>query len=361
MRIIEAHVLNNLGKVDNLVEALAGVGLRLVDRKVRWGVLSTAKIGRRAVIPAIQHSANGEVVAIASRNADRARDFAREMGIPQTYGSYDGLVAADDIDAVYIPLPNSMHMEWTIKAAENGKHVLCEKPFAMNADECAKMQAAAAQNRVKLMEAFMYRFHPRTQRMLELLRGRAVGEIRFIHSEFTIQITDTANIRLQKALGGGALMDVGCYCVNVCRTIAAEEPVEVQAYANWSSTGVDEQMSATLRFPSGILAQFDCALTLSRRQSYQAVGSAGVLDVPAAFVPGTDQATIRQLKEEKESLLQFAGVDQYRLMVEHFAQCVLTDQEPRYPASDGTANMRVIDALYRSAHDDGQPQRVPSG
>ena len=331
---------------------------KTVERKVRWGVLSTAKIGRRAVIPAIQHSSNGELVAVASRHPDSGRDFARDLGIPRSYGGYEALVSADDIDAIYNPLPNSMHAEWTLKAAEMGKHVLCEKPLAMNAPECIEMEAAARKNNVKLMEAFMYRFHPRTQRVLELARNRAVGDIRFFHSEFTIQITDPSNIRLQKALGGGGLMDVGCYCVNACRMVAGEEPVEVQAYANWCPTGVDEQMSANIRFPSGMLAQFDCGLGLSPRQSYQVVGSEGVLDLPVAFVPGTSETAIRQVKEGREALHPFAGVDQYQLMIEHFAQCVLTDQQPRYPASDGTANMRVIDALYRSAQKGGQPQRL---
>jgi predicted dehydrogenase len=330
----------------------------LVDRKVRWGVLSTANIGRSAVIPAIQHSSNGDLVSIASRNPNKARDFARDIGIPQSYGSYDALVSADDIDAVYIPLPNSMHAEWTIKAAERGKHVLCEKPLAMNADECARIETAADQNDVKVMEAFMYRFHPRTQRVIELARSQVVGETRFIHSEFTIRITDTANIRLQTALGGGALMDVGCYCVNTSRMIAAQEPFEVQAYPNWGPTGVDEQMVANLRFASGLLAQFDCALTLSHRESYQIVGSEGVLDVPVAFVPGTNETVIRQTQGGKETLHRFAGDDEYRLMVEHFAQCVLTDQQPRYPPADGIANMRIIDALYRSARTGGQPQRL---
>jgi len=321
-------------------------------------VLSTANIGRFAVIPAIQQSANGELVAVASRNLNKARDFARELGIPQSYGSYDALVSADDIDAVYIPLPNSMHAEWTIKATEKGKHVLCEKPLAMNADECTKMETAASQNDVKLMEAFMYRFHPRTERAFELARNRVVGENRFIHSEFTIRITDIDNIRLQTALGGGALMDVGCYCVNASRMIAAEEPFEVQAYANWGPTGVDQQMSANLRFTSGLLAQFDCALTLSHRESYQIVGSEGVLDLPVAFVPGTNETIIRQEQGGKETLHRFAGDDEYRLMVEHFSKCVLTDQQPRYSPADGSANMRVIDALYRSARNGGQPQRI---
>jgi predicted dehydrogenase len=282
------------------------------------------------------------------------------MGIPQSYGSYDALVSANDVDAVYIPLPNSMHAEWTIRAAENRKHVLCEKPLAMNADECAEIEAAASRHGVKVMEAFMYRFHPRTQRAFELARDRDVGETRFIHSEFTFRITDMGNIRLQAALGGGALMDVGCYCVNVSRMIAAQEPIEVQAYANWSPSGVDEQMPANLRFPSGLLAQFDCAFTLSHRESYQIVGSEGLLDVPVAFVPATNQTAIRQVQRGKETLHRFEGDDEYRLMVEHFAECVLADRQPRYPPSDGTANMRVIDALYRSARNGGQPQRLSS-
>jgi len=153
-------------------------------------------------------------------------------------------------------------------------------------------------------------------------------------------------------------MDVGCYCVNATRMIAGEEPIEVQAYANWGPTGVDVQMSANLRFPSGLLAQFDCALILSHRQSYQVVGSEGVLDVPVAFVPGINKTVIRQVEDGNEALHEFAEADQYQLMVEDFSHCILTDQQPRYPPSDGTANMRVIDALYRSARNDGRPERL---
>lgn len=321
-------------------------------------MLSTAKIGRSAVIPAIQHSMNGQVVAVASRNLNRARDIARDLRIPRSYGSYDALVSADDIDVVYVPLPNSMHREWTIRAVEAGKHVLCEKPLAMSAEECVEMETAAHHNGVKLMEAFMYRFHPRTQRAIELARNQAVGDIRFIRSEHTAPTRDPSNIRLQLELGGGGLMDLGCYCVSVSRMIAAEEPIEAQAYVNWGPTGVDEQMSANLRFASGLLAQFDCALTLSYRQSYQIVGTEGLLDVPAAFAPGMNQTVIRQQSGGKETLHQFPGDDEYRLMVEHFANCVLTDQQPRYPPADGTANMRVIEALYHSGRNAGQPQRL---
>ena len=334
------------------------VRLRLVDRKIRWGVLSTANIGRAVVIPAIQHSVNGELVAVASRESGRAREFAAKCGIPVNYGSYEALISAEDIDAVYIPLPNSLHEEWTVRAAEAGKHILCEKPMAMSAAECVAMEDAARRNGVKLMEAFMYRFHPRTQKVLESVRSRAIGDVRLIQSVFTFRVTDRADIRLQPDLGGGSLMDVGCYCVNVTRMVAAQEPIEVEAYASWGATGVDEQLVGSLRFENGLLAQFECSLVLNRRELYQLIGTEGVFDVPAAFLPGTSNTIIRQQQGRSEMLHEVPGADEYRLMVEHFSSCVLNDEPPRYSATDAAANMRVIEALYRSARSGGQPERV---
>jgi xylose dehydrogenase (NAD/NADP) len=327
-------------------------------RKIRWGVLSTSNIARAAVIPAIQHSANGELAAVASRDKQRAHDFAAKLAIQMSYGIYDALLSANDVDAVYIPLPNSLHREWTIKAAEAKKHVLCEKPLAMNATECADMDAAARRNGVKLMEAFMYRFHPQTQKVLDLLQAGAIGDLRLIHSAFTFRVTNPANIRLQPELGGGSLMDVGCYCVNIARTIAGREPTNVQAYASWSSSGVDDQMVANLQFSNDLLAQFDSSLTLSRREFYQVVGTEGVIDVPLAFLPGTGTTTIRLSHGDKEELYEIPGVDEYRLMVEHFASCVLKDEPVRYPPAEAAANMGVIEALYRSAKHRGQPENI---
>ncbi len=270
--------------------------------KLRWGVISTSNIGRAAVNPAIQASNNGELLAVASRDEERARDFAGQWGIPAHYGSYQALLDDASLDAVYIPLPNSMHREWTIRAAENGKHVLCEKPLALNAAECGEMQAAADANGVKLMEAFMYRFHPRTERVVEMVRAGAVGDLKMITSAFTFRLTNPDNIRLDPALGGGSLMDVGCYCVNVSRTIAGAEPVEVQAVAHEFSSGVDEQMAGTLRFASGLLAQFDCSLTMERRESYVVAGTDGYLTVPGAFLPGTDDAVIEERRGRGETI-----------------------------------------------------------
>jgi len=331
----------------------------MVERKLKWGVLGTANIGRAAVIPAIQHSSNGQVVAVASRSEEKARVFATELGIPRAYGSYQALLAADDIDAVYIPLPNSLHREWTIKAAEAGKHVLCEKPLALNAAECVDMDVAARRNGVKLMEAFMYRFHPQTEQVLQLIQQGAIGTVRFIRAAFTFRLTNPANIRFQPELGGGALMDVGCYCVNVCRTLAGAEPVEVQAYASWGETGVDEQLVGTLRFADDLFAQFDCALDMERREVYQVAGTESCLDVPVAFLPrAADTTIVQRTGRWEETTYTVPGVDEYQLMVEHFADCVRHDRPVRYPPAEAAANMRVIEALYRSARNSGRPERV---
>ena len=329
------------------------------DGKLRWGILSTANIARAAVIPAIRASRNGDVRAVASRNRERAYAFASELDIPQSYGSYQGLLEAEDIDAVYIGLPNSLHCEWTVKAADAGKHVLCEKPLGATAAECDEMDRAARRNGVVLMEAFMYRFHPRTERVSKLIRDGAIGPLRAIQSTFTFRLRRSDDIRLQKDLAGGALMDVGCYCVNVSRTLAAAEPVEVQAFAHWAESGVDSQMAGTLRFESGLLAQFDCALTLERRESYQAAGPDGYLSVSSAFLPGDGESTIEEHHGRAgRSVHTLPGADEYQLMVEHFADSALEGREVRYPASEAAANLRAIEALYRSAKNAARPEPV---
>jgi xylose dehydrogenase (NAD/NADP) len=327
--------------------------------RVRWGVMSTANIGRAAVNPAIQASANGELVAVASRDAERARSFAQAHGIPESVGSYEALLDRGDVDAVYIPLPNSMHREWAIRAAEVGKHVLCEKPLALDAAECHEMEAAAKEAGVLLMEAFMYRFHPRTERVVEMVRKGRVGDVGAIRSTFTFRLRNPDNIRLDPMLGGGALMDVGCYCVNVSRTMVGEEPFEVQATAVWTGRNVDEALTGVLRFPRGVTAHFDCALTLERSEVYEVAGTDGQLRVPAAFLPGTADVPILESRgREGETVHTVKGVDEYRLMVEHFADCVLNGDTPRYTPSEAGANMRVIDALYRSARDGGAPKAL---
>lgn len=325
------------------------------DGKLRWGILSTADIGRKAVNPAIRASSNGELAAVASRDQARAREFARANGIHRVLGSYQALLDDDGIDAVYNPLPNSLHKDWTIRAAAAGKHVLCEKPLGLDAAECREMEAAASANGVKLMEAFMYRFHPRTERVLEMVREGAVGDLKEIRSSFTFLLDRPDDIRWARALGGGALMDVGCYCVNASRTLAGMEPVEVRAMANFRDSGVDQQMAGSLRFEDGLLAHFDCALTMERTEVYQVMGTQGHLRVREAFVPGTDAVDIEQFDVENNlTRIPVPGADEYRLMVEHFADCVLNDLPLRYSPEEAALNMKVIEALYESAEGDGK-------
>ena len=324
-----------------------------------WGILSTANIGRAAVMPAIRASANGTLVAVASRTSARALEFATTHGIPEHYGSYDALLGAAGIDAVYIPLPNSLHREWAIKAVEHGKHVLCEKPLGLTAAECHEMAAAAKANGVTLMEAFMYRFHPQIGRVEGLIRDGTLGALKSIRSAFTFRLTKPGNIRLDPALGGGALMDVGCYCVNVSRTLAGREPVEAQAWATFGPTGVDLELAGSLRFDGGLVAQFDCSLTMERREFVEIAGTEGSIELRAAFVPGTADAVVIQHRGREPSIEhRIAGDDEYRLMVEHFADGALHRRPVRYPADEAAANLRVIEALYRSTRQGGRPMTL---
>ncbi|MCB9118365.1 MAG: Gfo/Idh/MocA family oxidoreductase [Caldilinea sp.] len=328
---------------------------------IRWGILSTANIARAAVIPAIQAAANNEVIAVASRDAGRAADFAGKLGIPRAYGSYEALLDDDAIDAVYIALPNSLHFAWTVNAAAAGKHILCEKPLALDAAQCIEMGDAAEEGGVLLMEAFMYRFHPQITAALDLVHEGAIGELHHMHAAFTFRVTDPANIRLQADLGGGSLMDVGCYCINALRTFAGREPVEVQATAAWHANGVDERMAGLLSFDDGLTGQFDAALDLARRETFLAAGTEATLDLPRAYLPGAGDTTVRIRKSYADVSEQtIAGCDEYQLMVEHFADCVRTGQPPRYGPAEAACNMTVIEALYRSARAGGRPVPVPT-
>jgi predicted dehydrogenase len=331
----------------------------MTEKKLRWGVLGAANIGKVAVNPAIQASRNGTLVAVASRDAARARAFADAASIPKAYGSYEELLDDPDVDAVYVPLPNALHHAWTVRAVEQKKHVLCEKPLAMSAAECVSMQRAAEANGVLLMEAFMYRFHPRTADVIARLRGGALGEVRAIRSAFTFRLVRPENIRLSAELGGGALMDVGCYCVNASRTLLGAEPTSAHAWATWGPSGVDTELAGALRFANGVVAHFDCALTLERRETCEVAGTLGSFSLDPAFLPGkADAVLVERRSGGKEERHTTAGVDQYRLMVEHFAEAVLEGTPLRYPAIEAARNMAAIEALYRSARNGGAPEPV---
>lgn len=336
---------------------------RLMSRRLRFGVLSTANIGRNQVNPAIQASRNAELVAVASRDAERARRFAEQGGIARHHGSYEALLDDSEIDAVYIPLPNSMHREWAIRAAEKGKHILCEKPLATTAADCREMQAAANANRVVLMEAFMYRFHPRTEKLLQLAADGTIGEIRVIRSAFTFKLLRADNIRFFPELGGGALFDLGCYCVDASRRIARSEPVEAQAFAEWNERGVDTQLTGALRFANGVVAHFDCSFKMERREFVEAGGVDGAIASPSeTFVNSTDPTEVLQYRGREPVLVHKApGENHYRLMVEHFCDVAQGKAALRYGIDHSIENLRAIEALYESARTGGRPVAVRAG
>lgn len=316
---------------------------------VKWGILGCAGIARRALIPALQKADNASLVAIASREEAKARTWANQYKIERAYGNYEALLDDPEIQAIYNPLPNSLHKEWTIKAAAKGKHVLCEKPLGVTPAECQEMIHACHQYGVLLMEAFMYRFHPRTLKVKELIETGTIGALRLIKASFSVPQSDLQNVRLRKDLAGGSLMDLGCYCVNVSRFLTAAEPTEVYATIEYGEQSqVDEGLAALLLFPGGILAGMDCSFRMARRQHYEVVGAQGTIYVPQAYVPGNEAADIVLTVEGQTDTLTIPGIDQYQLEVEHFSECILAGKQPRYVAEDGTKNMRVIEALYQS-------------
>lgn len=327
-------------------------------QKFNWGILSTANIGRRAMIPALKASNMAEVMAVASRDLDKAHRFADDLEIKKAYGSYQELLEDDQIHAVYIPLPNHLHKEWSIKAAEAGKHVLCEKPLALTAEDCEAMKAAAEANGVLLMESFMYRHHPRILAAREMLRAGKIGELRVIDAAFTFRLDDVNDIRYQPEMGGGAVMDVGCYCINIIRLMAGREPKVVHARAAWAPSGVDDQLVAILDFEDGLIAHFDCGFNMESRQKCIIAGTDGYLSLPWTYTPGLDETLILDQKghgsPEKH---RFDGVDEYRLIAEEFMRSVPTGNPP-YDADDAAANMRVILACLQSASQNGRLVKI---
>jgi predicted dehydrogenase len=322
-----------------------------MPQKIRWGIISTATIGLKRVIPAIRDSRNGEVVAVASRSLEKAQAFAASAGIPQAYGSYDELIADPQVDAIYNPLPNSEHAAWSIRCAEAGKPVLCEKPLARDAAEAQTMVDAFAARGLLFAEAFMYRFHPQTQQVVRMVQAGAVGQVTAVQAAFCFPVSDENDIRLSQPLAGGALMDVGCYCVNVIRLLTGEEPQRVSAVATFGArSGVDEALAGVLGFASGAVAQFDCGLRSFRAHTYEVRGTRGRIQVPEGFTMDPEAGTaIRHWQGTRYDEIDIGPANHYRLMVEDFADALLAGRAPRYAPQDAVANMRVIDSLLASA------------
>lgn len=321
--------------------------------QLRWGVLGAANIARTRVIPAIQGSSNGRVVALASRNIEKGRAVASPLQIDRVYGSYEQLLADPEVDAVYNPLPNSLHAEWTLRAAEAGKPILCEKPLATNAAEAARMVETCARLGVPLMEAFMYRFHPQNVRVRALLAEGAIGAVGQVRAGFGFRMDplNADNVRLRKDLAGGALMDVGCYAVNASRMVFNEEPVRATAWRDVDRRfGVDVALAGMLEYGDRRFATIDCSFRSGYSGWYMIVASGGTIEVPRAYTPqlGETEIVITDAQNKRHTE-RFAGVDQYRLMAEAFASAILDGAPVPCPPSDAVANMRAIDALVRAA------------
>lgn len=320
-------------------------------QKIRWGVLSTAKIGRTKVIPAIQTSTHGDVLAICSRDQASAQHAADELGIARAYDSYAALLADPDIDAIYNPLPNHLHVPWSVKALEAGKHVLCEKPLGLNAADLTPLTDAAKRfPHLKVMEAFMYRFHPQWQKAKELVTTGSIGQLRTIHTHFSYNNRETENIRNNVAMGGGALMDVGCYGVSLSRYLFGAEPArvlgQITPYAGYE---VDCLVSAILEFPEGS-ATIVASTKIEPNQYVEASGEAGSIFIPLPFNPVADTATQILLKRDSvQEEMTFASSDHYRNMADAFALSILNNQPVPTPLSDAVANMKIIDAIFASA------------
>lgn len=325
--------------------------------QVRWGILGNATIARKCVIGAIQKSRNGLVHALATRSPADAAEVVAENNVRNIYDDYDGLLADPVVDAVYVPLPNHMHLPWTLKALSAGKHVLCEKPLACNAREAREMAARAKETGLLLMEAFMYRFHPRSRHIKQIVDQGNIGKPCLVRSAFCYHMDDDmlqsgANARLKSEMGGGVLLDVGCYSVSAARWLLNAEPTAVQAQAVYHPAGVDMHLVGTLRFEEEKLAVLEASFISALQQTYTVVGSDGAIDLPHdAFIPWEKDAvyTLRKKDEEVGEEYVIQGADEYQLMVEHFSDAVLGRTELDCTPDDSVANMRVLDALAEAA------------
>jgi D-xylose 1-dehydrogenase (NADP+, D-xylono-1,5-lactone-forming) len=317
---------------------------------VKWGILSTADINRKLLAGAAL-SDEVDVVAVGSRDLSRAREFADTWGIERAYGAYDELLADPDVEAVYIPLPNTMHADWSIRAVEAGKHVLCEKPFSRHLEDVERAFAAADAAGKLLSEAFMYRYHPQTARLVELVESGAVGELRVIRTTFSYSLYDVANIRLRPDVEGGALMDVGCYCVSSARLLAGE-PVSVVGAAHIGTSGTDWVFAGMLRFADDVVALFDCGTSLPQRDELEVVGTEGSLFLDDPW--HCNEPVIELRRDGAVERIEIEQANPYRLELEGMNAAIRGERPLLLGREDAVGQVRVIDALFRSAATGGE-------
>ncbi len=318
--------------------------------KVKWGVLGTAKIAVNKVIPAMKNSEHGEVVAVASRNKVKAQNIEL-LHDTKLFDSYEKLLQDPDIEAVYIPLPNHLHVPWSIKAIKAGKHVLCEKPIGLNSHEAVKLlELSQTHPNIKVMEAFMYRFHPQWQKTKQWVLEGKIGELLTIHSHFSYHNTDPENFRNKPDMGGGGLMDIGCYCLSLARFLFDKEPHRVQGILDYDPVfHVDRLASGVLDFETGT-STFSCGTQMTSYQTVQVLGSAGRIEIEIPFNAPNDQpCRIWYQQQGSPQEITFPVTDQYTLQGDAFSKAILNDTPVPTPLTDAVANMRVLEAVIDSS------------
>ena len=322
---------------------------------LRWGLLGTGRINRALIAP-LRISPRNRLTAVASRDADRARAYATERDIPRWHGSYEALLADPEIDVIYNSLPNSLHAEWTIKAAQAGKHVLCEKPLAVTVEDVDAIAAAAERAGVVVAEAFMYRHHPQTLKVQELVASGAIGRLRLVRGGFTFNLTRPGDVRLDPALGGGSIWDVGCYPISFARAAIGAAPLEAFGWQVTGPTGVDLSFTGQLRFPGQVYAQVDSSFQATLRMVMDFVGDAGRITLTNAFKPDAD-SRLYLWREDAMEVLTFPAQELYLGEVEDMADAILLDKPPRVSLADSRENVATILALLRSARE-GRAQQL---
>jgi predicted dehydrogenase len=329
--------------------------------ELRWGILGTGNIAGQFA-GGLAFSRRSMAVAVGSRQKLSAQEFARSHSVPTAYGSYESLVADEQVDAIYNSLPNSLHADWTIRALKAGKHVLCEKPVAMNAADAERMFDAAQKTGRVLMEAFMYRSHPQTLALVETVRSGAIGQLRLIRTSFCYRTRKIeGNVRFVRQLGGGGLMDIGCYCVSFARLFAGAEPSAIHAVAKFHATGVDELAAGTLVFPNGVISSFTCGMSVQADNTAYLCGDEGFIEVPVPWKPAADSSKFIVTRgfepkmdkpgstapPPREVRNIAATGDLYGMEADDFASAVIDGQQPQVSREDSIGNMRVLDEMRR--------------
>lgn len=320
--------------------------------KVRYGLISTARIGFTAHVPGAKTSANSEIVAVSSRNLASAEAAAKEHGIPLAFGSYQEMIDSDEIDAVINTLPNSMHHEWSIKAAEAGKHVLCEKPLSATMAEAREMKAAAEANNVVLVEAFTPRWNKQMRTVRKLIADSDIGDVIRLEAGLSFFVDDPANIRLSKELAGGSMMDAGCYAVYAVRFAMGAEPVQAMAFDRKSNgIQVDTTMNGFLQFPNGGVAYVWSSVEGPNQRVLDVIGTKGIISIGNAFEE-TAPVVVTRGTDEPE-VLEMTSPNRFQVQLDEFSECVLTGKKPEFPADDALRNMASVLAIYESAEKGG--------